>query len=334
MPPTQPGVYLYEDSNFGGASKFFTQDCPNLVSLGFNDKTSSIRVIGPYSAIVFGDVNYGGWAYTYRTDTPYVGNEHNDQISSLKVVPKTEEDQLGLHLYEHADFCGRWLYLNTTELNLVNRGFNDILSSFRIVGPYRVTFFEDINLVGRRSTAVGLDVKNIADMQPYTWQPTPPLWIEALVNLPPPPPEWSLASPRDIGNDQASSVAITTLDRYDYSSRLVWPQGEWSMAVPGGESPSMWKFLPDGSYSWAAYAEGVFIFIGGNYRLVGDEIVTFNNNIKDINNKVLSPAADATYAYRYTADGNAIDVTQEFINNLGFTLRQNWGRYGFFVPQH
>ena len=64
MPPTQPGVYLYEDSNFGGASKFFTQDCPNLVSLGFNDKTSSIRVIGPYSAIVFGDVNYGGWAYT------------------------------------------------------------------------------------------------------------------------------------------------------------------------------------------------------------------------------------------------------------------------------
>ena len=37
-------VILYEHSNFGGVQKSMTKTVDNLKSIGFNDKTSSIRV--------------------------------------------------------------------------------------------------------------------------------------------------------------------------------------------------------------------------------------------------------------------------------------------------
>jgi Beta/Gamma crystallin len=58
----------------------------------------------------------------------------------------------GVYLYEHENYQGRVLHLKTSEPNLAKRNFNDITSSIRVVGEYRVTFFEHADYQGARGT--------------------------------------------------------------------------------------------------------------------------------------------------------------------------------------
>jgi len=81
------GCYVYEHDNFGGASAKLEQNT-TYSNLGnsWNDKITSLRVIGPYKLIVYQHANFTGESKTYFGDSSNIGSLWNDQISSVKCV--------------------------------------------------------------------------------------------------------------------------------------------------------------------------------------------------------------------------------------------------------
>ncbi len=78
-------ICLYEHANYKGWRKCFRADKPNFVSLGINDKVSSIKVSPGAKAVLFQHINYKGYKRVYTANTAWVGKQVNDQYSSVKV---------------------------------------------------------------------------------------------------------------------------------------------------------------------------------------------------------------------------------------------------------
>jgi hypothetical protein len=80
---------LYQDINYGGPSaSFFTNNnYPDLSSIGWNDRASSIRVSPGTVVAVYSDINFAGRCETIRADDADLRNNTvgNDTISSLQV---------------------------------------------------------------------------------------------------------------------------------------------------------------------------------------------------------------------------------------------------------
>ncbi len=91
---------------------------------------------------------------------------------------QTHSASEGVYLHEHGNFEGNVLRLTSSVNALGDLGFNDVASSLTVVGPYRATLCEHVNLTGRCTTAT----QSVSD-------------IEMLPNGP-----W---------NDRVSSVAIS-----------------------------------------------------------------------------------------------------------------------------
>ena len=84
--PLMGQIILYEHSNYGGNSLVLSESAPDLRAYGWNDKTSSVRVIsGKWS--LYHDVGYKKISDTYTgTESISAMASANDAISSVKFI--------------------------------------------------------------------------------------------------------------------------------------------------------------------------------------------------------------------------------------------------------
>lgn len=87
---TNKGVAtFYYDSNYGGKSVALeegTYTIANLAAYCLDDNViSSLKVLPGYKVTVYTNDNFTGTSQVFNTNTTYVGNALNDQISSIKI---------------------------------------------------------------------------------------------------------------------------------------------------------------------------------------------------------------------------------------------------------
>lgn len=86
---TSGDVTIYQDINYGGRQASLGVGSYNLASLqakGFkNDDMTSLKVPFGYKVTIYQDDNFRGNSKVITSDTSYIGNDWNDQMSSIKV---------------------------------------------------------------------------------------------------------------------------------------------------------------------------------------------------------------------------------------------------------
>ena len=81
------GITVFADPNYSGQSASFRDDMPNLVSFGWNDKISSIRIPNGETWELCQDVDYRNQCQVLSGDVADLrGMGWNDRISSLRAV--------------------------------------------------------------------------------------------------------------------------------------------------------------------------------------------------------------------------------------------------------
>lgn len=81
-------VTLYEHKNYQGKSlSLNVGDVPELISRGWNDVVSSIRVNG-HSVVLFEHINFQGKSICVDHDMPQMPFGWNDKVSSIQVHPE------------------------------------------------------------------------------------------------------------------------------------------------------------------------------------------------------------------------------------------------------
>jgi len=176
------GLTVYADINFGGPSASFRDDTSNLVSAGWNDNISSIRVPNGETWEVCQDVNYGNRCQALSdsvADLRAMG--WNDRISSLRRINngrlrddgfrgrrsggEPEYSGIGVTVYADPDFRGQSATLRNATPNLVPYGVNDKISSIRIPGGEAWEVCQDINY-GNRCQVLS---SSVADLRSMGW---------------------------------------------------------------------------------------------------------------------------------------------------------------------
>ena len=116
----------------------------DLRSSNFNDKASSVKVQSG-TWILWEHINFTGRSYKvgpgeydFGVISAQIGN---DVISSVELVPK-------IVLYEHAQFKGRELALESSTSDLRSSNFNDKASSVKVQSGTWI-LWEHINFTGR-----------------------------------------------------------------------------------------------------------------------------------------------------------------------------------------
>lgn len=85
-PPTG-GVTFYQDINYGGIAgpAIAKGNYASLPSGVPNDWMSSLKVPSGWTVEVYADGNFAGTKWTFTADTPWVGSDCNDKMSSFKI---------------------------------------------------------------------------------------------------------------------------------------------------------------------------------------------------------------------------------------------------------
>lgn len=132
--PSGWSVKLYADSGYSGSSITVTGDVVDLSALGFDDKTSSIKVTGPSNSfpVVYKGSGYSGASLTlrpgvYNTKDDLTGIGNN-AISSISVP-----SGWSVTLYENEKFGGSSVTYTSSASSLGS--FNDETTSIKVVGP-------------------------------------------------------------------------------------------------------------------------------------------------------------------------------------------------------
>ena len=123
-------VTLYEHVEFRGASRSFDRDVPDLRSMGWNDRASSIAIrSGTWE--LCRDTGFRD-CRTFRSDERDLQRLRgwNDAISSLRRVGG---DQPEIEVFEHFDFEGDSRTFDRSESALQGQGWNDRISSVRVI---------------------------------------------------------------------------------------------------------------------------------------------------------------------------------------------------------
>ena len=164
------GVYLYDETNYGGRCVRLTDDQPDLSDVAFNNVASSIRIVGDWTATLFVNQNYDNAASTFTSDDSDLSNNNigNDRASSVRIqhgnVPSGAacDGGEGLYLYEHPNYQGRCVKFTGDAPDLRTVGFDDTASSLRILGSWTATLYRDLSGSGGSSTFMQDDA-NLAD---------------------------------------------------------------------------------------------------------------------------------------------------------------------------
>ena len=83
-PSASDRVIIYTDSEYQGFGQTLAPGEYNWGQIE-NDVISSVKVPAGRKAIFYSDTNFSGQTKTFTADTPYVGNDFNDQTSSIVI---------------------------------------------------------------------------------------------------------------------------------------------------------------------------------------------------------------------------------------------------------
>jgi hypothetical protein len=82
------GVYLYEGPNYQGRCVKLTADAPDLRGLSFDDITSSVGIVGEWSATLYRDLSGAGIASEFSSSDPNIADKPigDNQATSVRVL--------------------------------------------------------------------------------------------------------------------------------------------------------------------------------------------------------------------------------------------------------
>lgn len=151
-------ITIYQDKNFQGASQQLgigSCDVNNL-KIG-NDQLSSLKIPAGMIVTLYADSGFSGASKTFTADTPYVGDDFNDQTSSIRVGNIADV----VTIYRESNYGGvnQPLFAGMYDLGSLGIVGNDQLSSMRIPLGMRVTLFSDASFKGK--------LKNFTADTPY-----------------------------------------------------------------------------------------------------------------------------------------------------------------------
>jgi Beta/Gamma crystallin len=176
-PMPRAGLCFFQDTTFNG-QYFCVGAGEDLAQLppGMNDKISSLRIVGNVEVMVFKDVRFRGPSARFSTDVGDLRREGwNDQISSLRVTnvsvawdrgrsPSWGREAMpreGACFYRDTEFRGNYFCVpRGASYAMVPPGFNDQISSIRVLRAGGVLIFEDRDF-GGRNVRVTSDVSDL-----------------------------------------------------------------------------------------------------------------------------------------------------------------------------
>jgi len=176
------GVCFFEDTNFHG--RYFCvgpREEMTEMPPGMNDRISSFRVLGDLEVMVFQDSRFRGPSGRFFHDMSDLRREGwSDKISSLRVTDRSvrwERDRApvwgreampreGACFYRDVNFRGDYFCLpRGASYPTVPRGFNDSISSVRLIRASGVMIFENSDFGGR----VARVMSDVNDLRRGVW---------------------------------------------------------------------------------------------------------------------------------------------------------------------
>jgi hypothetical protein len=142
-PTVRSGIAIFEDADYGGRSRTFTMDVPNLSPSGFNDRISSVVVAPGEVWELCLDPNYGGQCTTITNwERNLADAGWNDKVSSMRRVRGRFGGRSGggglgepgLELFAGANYSGQRKEITESVSNFNAIGFNDRAMSVRLIG--------------------------------------------------------------------------------------------------------------------------------------------------------------------------------------------------------
>lgn len=154
------GVYLYEDRNYGGRCIRLTEGVDNLAKEGFDDIISSIKLNGDWIATLYADPNYQGAMTVFTSDDPDLSDDEIrvNRASSVRVyrgrLPNENrcDGGEGVYLFEDINYRGYCIKLTGDQRDFNSFGFDNAVSSLRVIGAWSVTLYENTLFRGTSST--------------------------------------------------------------------------------------------------------------------------------------------------------------------------------------
>jgi hypothetical protein len=139
------GAIIYEHANYIAPSQGLPPGRYDISSISIgNDTLSSLKVPTGWTVTLYRHHNFTGDEKVFTTDTPYVGDDFNDQTSSIVV-----DDFLSVIIYQHADYQGNYQKLTSGRFRLSSISIgNDTLSSLKVPTGWRVTLYRHDNFTG------------------------------------------------------------------------------------------------------------------------------------------------------------------------------------------
>lgn len=178
-PTPRNGACFYEDITFKG--QYFcvsTGDSLPTLPRDMRDRISSIRLFGRVEVMAFTAEGFRGSGARFTTDVRDLRREGlNDAIMSLRVANDSvgwrggsltwgrgNMPREGACFYRDPNFSGDYFCVaRGGSYDLVPTGFNDKISSIRVMGGARVIIFENRDYAGRSQSISG----DISKMQGF-----------------------------------------------------------------------------------------------------------------------------------------------------------------------
>jgi hypothetical protein len=212
----------------------------------------------------------------------------------------------GVYLYAATDFRGPVLRITESVSDLAQRGFDNRVSSWLVVGDYSATGFVGKNFTGDRATLwSGTSSDNVGKR-----------WIGFGT------PGFVIVKKGLISNSM-SSVGIGTAAVNKFDNPLYWPRGAWISSAGTAGGTLSWRFAADHTYRFNIISGNSAATRIGHWGQSGDQygfrklLHTYNNSVTT--NSGQGPYPNESYPYRLSSDGRALDVLVSGI----------WTRYEF-----
>jgi hypothetical protein len=125
---------VYDQPDFRGRNYTLRGEVPNFERIGFNDRTSSIRVLSGMWEFCT-DANFRGSCRTFGPGEYRDLRQQGDRISSARLVHRPGGGHHArLQLFSGRDFSGASIGFDGSNQNLEKSGFNDRAHSMIIEG--------------------------------------------------------------------------------------------------------------------------------------------------------------------------------------------------------
>ena len=148
-------VDLYQHPDYAGSMLELQASAPNLNDLGFNNLTSSFKVlplVASAQVCFYESYNFLGASWCSDAGRGDIAGGVVGKVSSVKVPAGYTVD-----VYQQAGLAGNWLELLNDTPNLSNLGFNNLAASFRSTSNAVQPPARQILFIGNSFTHGGFD---------------------------------------------------------------------------------------------------------------------------------------------------------------------------------